>query len=315
MVKKFLVLMFFLLLSSLSYSQQISAKAYTDSAKYKVGDYINYTIVVNYDKNITIQNPVIKDTLKNLEIINIENPVTEEKDGKQTTKFVYVVSYYDSSDVIIPSININFTIQGDKNSRSVTTNAVKFTVQTVAVDTQKGIKDIKEPVTIPFNWNIVLLIILAVLILLLIAYYVWRYYKKKNEQKEIKVEKVVLPYYQIALNSLKELEEKKLWQNGRIKEYHSEITEIIRLYFEKRFNLPALELTTSEALYQLRNIGSARNIVPITENFLNNADMVKFAKFQPFYSINEEMMKQAVEIVSRTIPLEDAKREGEEKSV
>jgi len=310
MVKKFLVLIFIFLLSSFSYSQQISAKASVDSANYEVGDYINYTILVTYDKNITVQNPVIKDSLKNFEIINSENPVTEEKDGKQSTKFVYVISYYDSAEVTVPAMGINFTIQGDKNPHSVTTNPVKFTVRTIAVDTSKGIKDIKEPVEIPFDWTFILIIILILLVAAIITYYIWQYYKKKNLNVEEKVETVILPHYAIALNSLKELEEKKLWQNGMIKEYHSEITEIIRLYFEKRFNLPALELTTTEALYQLKNIGAARNIVEITENFLSNADMVKFAKFQPFYSINEEMMKQAVEIVQRTIPLEDAKREG-----
>ena len=311
MVKKYLVLIFILLLSTFSYSQQITARASTDSANYEVGDYINYTITVTYDKNITIQNPVIKDSLKNFEIINSENPVTETKDGKQVTKFVYIISYYDSSEVTVPAIGINFTIQGDKNAHFVVTNPLKLTVRTLAVDKSKEIKDIKEPVTIPFDWTMLLIIILIILIAAIAAYYVWKYYKKKNANIEKPEVKVVLPHYAIALNSLKDLEEKKLWQNGYIKEYHSEITEIIRLYFEKRFNLPALELTTSEALYHLRNIGAAKNIVDITESFLSNADMVKFAKFQPYHSVNEEMMKQAIEIVQRTIPLEDAKKEGE----
>lgn len=310
MVKKFLVLIFIFLLSSYSYAQQITARAYTDSVNYQVGDYINYTIFVSYDKDITVLNPVIKDSLKQVEIINIENPVTEEKDGKQTTKFVFVVSYYDSSEVTIPQMNINFTIKGDKNPHNIVTNAVKINVHTLAVDRGKESKDIKEPILIPYNWTLVLIIILVLLILAIVLYYVWRHYKKKNQNVEEKVEAVILPHYAIALNSLKELEEKKLWQNGLIKEYHSEITEIIRLYFEKRFNLPALELTTTEAMYQLKNIGAAQKIVSITESFLNNADMVKFAKFQPFYSINEEMMKQACEIVEKTIPIEDAKREG-----
>jgi len=315
MVKKFLVLIFILLFSSVSFSQQVTARAYTDSARYKVGDYINYTIEVNSDKNVSVKNPVIKDSLKNVEIINILNPATEEKDGKVITKFVYVVSFYDSAEVTIPPINVNFTITGDKNPHNVTANSVKFTVSTVDVDTAKGIKDIKEPETIPLNWTLILIIVLIVLLLMLAAYYIWRHYKKKNANKVVEEVKVALKHYEIALNSLKELEEKKLWQEGRIKEYHSEITEIIRHYFNQRYNLPALELTTTEVLSQLRNLGSARPILEITESFLNNADMVKFAKFQPFYSINEEMMKQAVEIVKRTIPIEDAKNRSEVKSV
>jgi hypothetical protein len=310
MVKKILLLFFILIFGAVSYCQQITAKASVDSAGYEVGDYINYTIIVSYDKNITIQNPVLNDSLKQFEIINIENPHTEEKDGRQATKFVYVISFYDSADVVIPAVNINYTVQGDKNQHSVTANQVNIKVRTVKVDVSKDPRDIKAPEEIPFNWTIVLIIVLIILVLSLAGYYAWKYYKKKHARTEEKVETVVLPHYAIALNSLKTLEEKKLWQNGQIKEYHSEITEIIRIYFEKRFKLPALELTTSEVLYHLKNIGAAQKIVEITESFLNNADMVKFAKFQPFYSVNEEMMKQAVEIVQKTIPLEDARREG-----
>jgi hypothetical protein len=315
MVKKILVLLFIVFCSHFSVAQQINAHAFTDSLNYKVGDYIRYTISVDYDKNIKIQNPVIKDSLKNVEIINSENPATSEKNGKVNTKFVYIISYYDSADVVLPPITINFTIDGDKAQKNITANSVKFAVHSLAVDTAKGIKDIAEPVTIPFDWRIVWIIILIIIILLVAAYFIWRYYKKKRLLADSAAKEVILPHYAIALNALKELDAKKLWQDGNVKEYHSEITEIIRIYFSKRFNLPALELTTSEALYNLRNIGAAREIIQITESFLNNADMVKFAKFQPFYSINEEMMKQAIEIVQKTIPLADKKKEGVEKIV
>ena len=99
---------------------------------------------------------------------------------------------------------------------------------------------------------------------------------------------------------MNKLEEKQLWQKGKVKEYHSEITEIIRKYFEDRFNLPALELTTSEAIDALRKRKEAEIILDITNSFLNNADLVKFAKFQPLVEVNEEMMLQAREIVNKT---------------
>ena len=40
----------------------------------------------------------------------------------------------------------------------------------------------------------------------------------------------------------------------------------------------------------------------ITEDFLTNADLVKFAKYKPIATVNEEMMKQAYLIVEKTIP-------------
>ncbi len=100
-----------------------------------------------------------------------------------------------------------------------------------------------------------------------------------------------------------------------VKDYHSKITGIVRGYFEERFNLPALELTTSEQMQQLKNVSSAEIILNITNEFLNNADLVKFAKFQPLPSVNEEMMKQAKEIVNQTISKEPEQVEEEVQNV
>ena len=52
----------------------------------------------------------------------------------------------------------------------------------------------------------------------------------------------------------------------------------------------------------LKQVRKAGVIMETTYNFLSNADLVKFAKFKPMASINEEMMKQAIEIVERTKP-------------
>jgi hypothetical protein len=118
-----------------------------------------------------------------------------------------------------------------------------------------------------------------------------------------------------ALTALDNLEREQLWQKGRVKEYHSNITGIIRGYFEERFNLPALELTTSEQMQQLKRVPSAEYILNTTNEFLNNADLVKFAKFIPLPSVNEAMMKQAKEIVNSTIIKEPVQIEEEVQSV
>ncbi len=119
-----------------------------------------------------------------------------------------------------------------------------------------------------------------------------------------KIRKVIeKPPHVIAIYELRALEQEQLWQKGSIKEYHSRITEIIRRYFQDQFYLPALELTTSEVMQYLKQVRKAGVITETTYNFLSNADLVKFAKFKPMASINEEMMKQAIEIVEKTKPV------------
>jgi hypothetical protein len=308
MVMKTLFLV--LILSLNLFAQNISAEAYTDSANYLVGDYINLTIKVKYDEGITVSNPLIKDNFKDIEVIKVEEPVLLEENGKQIVEFKYIVSVYDSTDISISGIPVGYKTGNDTLLQTVNTNPVYFTVHTVPVKPEEEIKDVKEPIKIPLDWKTILLYMLIIIAIAGLAYFLYKRYKKKHEGEEIKQTEPRIPSYITALNSLHQLEEEKLWQKGKVKEYHSKITEIIRRYFEDRFYLPALELTTSEAMVRLKERYDTAEILQATDEFLNNADLVKFAKYNPVPDLNAEMMKQAYKIVEMTIPKEKPQREA-----
>jgi hypothetical protein len=301
MVKNiFSVLILLLVLADFSLAQNISVEASTDSTAYQVGDYIHYTIQVKADKNLSVTGPAVSDTLAGMELISQQNPQKEEKDNQQIIIYNYTFSKYDSSNVTIPQVPVFYEAKGDTAARAINTNEVYFTVRPVKVNVKEDIKDVKEPLRIPLDWKWIIFWILIVLIFLVVAYYFYRRYQKRKA--EFVPEKVVIkiPPHVTALNSLRSLREKQLWQKGMIKDYHSEITEIIRRYFEERFNLPALEMTSGEAIDELQKKRGTENIIEDTQNFLSNADLVKFAKYQPLASVNEEMMKQAEDIVHKT---------------
>lgn len=304
MVKKLLSIIFIILIISLNtFAQSVTANASTDKSDYLVGDYIHFNIKVDYNKGTLIYPPAIQDSLKNVSIIKSEAPVTKEVNGKVTTTYSYILSGYDSVGVTIPPIPIMYKNVNDTTLHTAATNEVEFTIRTVKINTKDGIKDVKEPIKIPLDWKLILLWILIGIIVIGLAYYLYLRYAKKKSLIQPVHKVIKLPPHVIALNSLQQLEDKKLWQQGKIKEYHSEITEIIRRYFEERFNFPALELTTSEAMDFLNQRKDTKPIRNITYDFLTNADLVKFAKFTPVVSLNEEMLKQAYSIVNKTIQL------------
>ena len=68
-------------------------------------------------------------------------------------------------------------------------------------------------------------------------------------------------------------------------------------------------------MLHLRKIKESERILDITFDFLSNADLVKFAKFQPLETVNEEMMKQAKDIVQNTLLKEETTTEAEEVNV
>ena len=287
------------IISNLS-AQSIDVMADTDSSEYYVGDYIRYKIVVSHDKNITVHIPSVKDSITNLDYVKEFPPTMQESANKEVEIYNYVFSKYDSAEVEIPAFNIQFTVSGQDQVHTLKTNPVTILVKTMEIDPQGDIQDVKAPLTIPLDWWLILILVLVVLLLIGGGIFGFRYFKAKQEGKEIFAPKVVIPPYKTALKALFNLEEKKLWQQGEVKEYHSEITGIIRTYFENRFEFSAMEMPSSEVLDNLKHAVEAQPVFDVTREFLENADMVKFAKFQPIPSVNEEMMKQAYDIVNKT---------------
>jgi hypothetical protein len=303
MVKKLIFLFLVIIYFPCSFAQGVSAKAFTDSSNYQVGDYINLIIQVEHNKNISISNPVLADSTSKVEIIKQESPEVENHDGNLISTFRFIISRYDSGNVTIPPIPVLYKVKGNPELQTAYTNPVNFIVHTLKILPGGEIKDVKAPIKIPLDWVDILIWILIVLIILGLAFYLYLRYKKKKMMEVKKVRKVIQkPPHVIALYELRALDQQQLWQKGMIKEYHSKITEIIRRYFQDQFYLPALELTTSEVMQYLKQVRRAEIVIDTTYNFLSNADLVKFAKFKPMASINEEMMKQATEIVEKTKP-------------
>lgn len=300
MVKFLLRLLLILFFALPTFAQEISVKANTDSSDYLIGDHINFTLTISHSDEVGIITPFFRDSLNKFEIIK-DIPVEKKKAGNENLIiYKYVLSFYDSAEVTIPPIRIFFRQKNDTTLQSVQTDSLQIRIHKLSVKVEEDIKDVKPPIRIPFDWFALIIWILVAIAILLIAYFLYKRYFRKKAVEEVTKPKIVLPPHEEALMKLDQLNREQLWQKGFVKEYHTRITEIIREYFEKRFNLPALELPTSEQIEYLKHIPDAKEIISLTESFLTNADLVKFAKFIPMDGVNSEMMKQAIEIVNRT---------------
>ncbi len=297
-IKKILILFLLISLNSLA---QFKVEVKTDSTEYLIGDFINLLIKAEYSNEFILYEPFYRENLKKFEVINENQFKSDTLQNKITYSKEFTLAYYDSAEVYIPSFS--FVLVGKKDTSKIffSSDSISLKIHSLQVKTQEDIKDIKAPIKIPLNILEIILWILLGLLVLTILYFI---FKKILKRKNIKPEKpeIIIPSHIVALTKLEELEKEKLWQNGKVKEYHSRITEIIREYFEKRFSFPALELTSSEQIQLLTRIREAEKIIKTTEEFFTNADLVKFAKFNPVPDLNEIMMSQAKEIVNSTVP-------------
>lgn len=307
MVKKIFLFISFLLISNVF--AQFNVEVKTDTTDYLIGDFINLQFKAEYPKGYKFNEPIFKDSLKKFEIISENSSEFDTLDNSILFKKNFVLSFYDSAVVSIPSFTFSLSSISDTNKIIFNSDSIQIRVHSIPVKAEQDIKDVKEPILIPLDILEIILWVLLVLVLLSIIYFlIKKFTKKKN--KELKEPEIVLPSYVIALTKLDALEKEKLWQSGKVKEYHSRITEIIREYFEKRFSIPALELTSTEQVTLLEKISDATPVLRITVEFFTNADLVKFAKFNPVPDLNEIMMKQAREIVNSTVPKEQVLNDG-----
>lgn len=179
-----------------------------------------------------------------------------------------------------------------------------LTVNTVPVDTSAAIKDIKEIYEVPYRWqdwlrdNWPWLAGTAAVAAAIIGVIIWL----RRRKPKTRVEPVlpVKPLHVRVLEALDEVERRKLWQQGQVKEHHSAVTDILRGYIEERYQVPALESTTDDLLGILRTSSMTTSQREQLANLLRMADMVKFAKWTPLPAENEHVLAGAIKLVHQT---------------
>jgi hypothetical protein len=185
-----------------------------------------------------------------------------------------------------------------------TTDPTGLIVSTIPVDTTLAIKPINGPVSAPYTFREILpwlLTGIGLIIIILVLIYFIKYRKKEQKLPWVKP-KPKLPAHIQALNDLEKLRLKRLWQSGKVKEYYTELTGILRIYIENRFGINAMELVSSEIIDSLKKINLDSSLINSLNLVLKDADMVKFAKANPLPSYNDKNHKVAEDFVKTTIP-------------
>ncbi|MDD3859651.1 MAG: hypothetical protein PHW83_05590, partial [Bacteroidales bacterium] len=103
-----------------------------------------------------------------------------------------------------------------------------------------------------------------------------------------------------ALEKLEQIRKEKIWSHGKIKEFHVQITDVIREYIENRFDIYAIEMTTSEILEAINNTNCNETNKQKLQQILELADAVKFAKYQSLQNENDLSMSNSFDFVEST---------------
>lgn len=110
------------------------------------------------------------------------------------------------------------------------------------------------------------------------------------------------PPWEVALEELFDVKLAKLADQGRFAEHFDRVSDAVRRYLGARYGFDGLETTTREALLALRKVSPRIVVLADIDEFLHEADLVKFAKVSPEETACHAALARAEEIVRRTMP-------------
>ncbi len=90
---------------------------------------------------------------------------------------------------------------------------------------------------------------------------------------------------------------------GEVKEFHIAAADMLRTYAERRYGVDAREMTTHEVLAALRKRRADARFVDGLSAFLEQCDLVKFAKVRPDPDASRGVLGLGRRIVLDSVPV------------
>ena len=244
-------------------------------------------------------------SLGNTEVRQITSDSTDLGNGRIQVNYSFLVQPFDVGTANIGPFK--YAYDGD------TVYSPLVSIKVLEPDMPQMMRDslwinpMENVVTIPARWYDVIpdwwywpligILVIAIAVVVFMLY-------KKNGARLIPHKKKVIPPYPLAVERLKRLKAKRLAESGHVKEYYTELTDILREYLHGRFGIYAREMTSPQII---ESCMSKEEIGPFIESLtelLTTADFVKFAKQNPDADENIRSFNAVNNFVEGTKPVE-----------
>lgn len=284
-----------------------------------IGDRFDYIIEVEKDLVQVVEFPVFDPDKgnRNLELVESAPVDTLLRDGRRLKlrKRYRLAAFQEGryelgrAAVLYADKNIIDTLHSDE--------PLRLEVATFEIDsTSHSIYDLKPQRTLPLRmgeisgyigWSLLAAALLAAALWALL-----RYLKKRGATLGGLFRPTPpLPPHVEAIRALETLHHQKLWQNNRHKQYYSALTDILRTYIARRWEVSAMEMTTDEIIDALRPLELPDKARMDLTAILRDGDLVKFAKATPEAETNENAYLKAYYFVEETKPATEQAEESD----
>jgi hypothetical protein len=256
-----------------------------DRAEVYIGDLITYAVTISYDPSFELIPPPLGANLGAFDVKDYQPDIeTELDDGRRRSQTIFTLSTFTTGDYVIPPVPVAFRLP-DSTVRVMMAEPVPITVQSLLFDTDDSVDirsarspevtlSVLEELVPDYTWWYVggagsLLLILGGL------YFLWRRRRGREEAVDRR------PPWEISFEELARLKIEGHLGRDEYYQYYFTLTEIARTYLGRMYLVDVLEMTTHEFLQRFRDIGLPGDCYRETGEFLNHADLVKFARMVP----------------------------------
>jgi len=267
-----------------------------------IADPVIFAIDILAPPGVEVQAPPPDRQLGPFEVRDVQILPPDEPAGEpRHTRILWTLVPFQTGPLEIPSVTIVAT---DTSGASDTLRTREEFIQVASLepDLQGDIRDIKPPEELPggrawIGW------LIGGLILTSAGLWLLRFLRRRRLRRDLEA----IPYQgpprpadRIALEELNRIAALQLMDKGLIKELYIQVCDVIRRYIEGRYAIGAMELTTWELIEELERTAVPRDHRGDFRSFLQECDLVKFAKHIPPAEVCETLLHRARQLVLST---------------
>ncbi len=266
-----------------------------------VGDRIRLEVIFQAPPAVRFTPVLSGTTYADWDIVDIKrHPAKFLDDGIAESRFVFTLIPWSATLTATPALPFN-AIQppGRVQAVLIKPHAIKMESVLAKAEDTSDLRPPKGVIGYRSWWP--WLLALAAVVLAVAGW--WLKARKKRRALQAQAPRVpAVPPERTARQALDALLASSLLEEGNVKPFYSQLSDIFRRYVEGRFHLPALDRTTAELLPELRQRDELRPLFTEVRFLLESCDLVKFAKYVPDPGSVQADVERVRKFVDHTSP-------------
>lgn len=276
----------------------IRVRSEVDRAFLTIGDRVTYTVTVEHAPDIQVISRVPPPDSDVLEVKKIED-INRSEGKKRVTGRKFTLTTFKLGEFVLDPVQVNYR-KGTGPEKTLESQKIYLTVKSVAEgEPKEDIRDVKSVVPLTRHIKRLVIVLASLAAALLILFLALKMRKKPGT---ITTPEPELSPEEEALRDLRELFDSDLMKRGFVKLYYLKLSEILRVFLERRYGILAVESTTFEIMRAMKGQELPQGLFEKLQHVLASADLAKFAKWVPTPPETTALNKRSEEVVLESAP-------------